>query len=59
MSKKLSKRFATALAKVDTKKAYEPIAALTLLKETATANLMKQQRFIFVWALTLNILTNS
>jgi large subunit ribosomal protein L1 len=37
MSKKLSKRFATALAKVDTKRAYEPIAALTLLKETATA----------------------
>lgn len=37
MSKKLSKRFATALAKVDIKKAYEPIAALTLLKETATA----------------------
>ena len=37
MSKKLSKRFAAALAKVDTKKAYEPIAALTLLKETATA----------------------
>jgi large subunit ribosomal protein L1 len=37
MSKKLSKRFAAALAKVDAKKAYEPVDALTLLKETATA----------------------
>ena len=37
MSKKLSKRFAAALAKVDPKKAYEPMEALSLLKETATA----------------------
>jgi len=37
MSNKLSKRFAAALAKVDTKKAYDPLAALDLLKETATA----------------------
>jgi len=37
MAKKLSKRFAAALAKVDPKKAYEPLEALNLLKETATA----------------------
>ncbi len=37
MAKKLSKRFAAALAKVDPKKAYEPMEALNLLKETATA----------------------
>lgn len=37
MAKKLSKRFAAALAKVDPKKAYEPMEALSLLKETATA----------------------
>ena len=37
MAKKLSKRFAAALAKVDPKKAYEPLEALSLLKETATA----------------------
>lgn len=37
MAKKLSKRFAAALAKVDPKKAYDPLEALSLLKETATA----------------------
>ncbi|MFM7192108.1 MAG: 50S ribosomal protein L1 [Microcystaceae cyanobacterium] len=37
MAKKLSKRFAAALAKIDPKKAYEPLEALNLLKETATA----------------------
>ncbi|MFM8293621.1 MAG: 50S ribosomal protein L1 [Microcystaceae cyanobacterium] len=37
MAKKLSKRFAAALAKVDPKKAYDPLEALNLLKETATA----------------------
>ena len=36
MSKKLSRRYKEALAKVETK-AYEPIDALKLLKETATA----------------------
>jgi len=37
MSKKLSKRFKEASAKVDPRKAYEPTEAITLLKETATA----------------------
>ena len=37
MSKKLSKRIKEALAKIDQKKAYQPIEALELLKETATA----------------------
>ncbi|HAC64076.1 MAG TPA: 50S ribosomal protein L1 [Cyanothece sp. UBA12306] len=37
MSKKLSKRFKEALAKVDQDKTYEPLEALQLLKETATA----------------------
>jgi large subunit ribosomal protein L1 len=37
MSKKLSKRFKEALAKVDQRKAYEPTEAIALLKETATA----------------------
>ncbi|BBA79752.1 50S ribosomal protein L1 [cyanobacterium endosymbiont of Rhopalodia gibberula] len=37
MSKKLSKRFKEALAKVDEDKLYEPLEALQLLKETATA----------------------
>lgn len=36
MSKKVSRRFKEALAKVETK-AYEPLEALQLLKETATA----------------------
>lgn len=35
--KKLSRRFREALAKVDKEKAYEPLEALKLLKETATA----------------------
>jgi large subunit ribosomal protein L1 len=37
MAKKLSKRFKEALAKVDIDKLYEPLEALQLLKETATA----------------------
>ncbi|ACK69473.1 ribosomal protein L1 [Gloeothece citriformis PCC 7424] len=37
MAKKLSRRFKEALAKVDQDKAYEPLEALNLLKETATA----------------------
>ena len=37
MPKKLSKRFKEAFAKVDQRKAYEPIEAIALLKETATA----------------------
>ncbi len=37
MSKKLSKRFKEAFAKVDQRKAYEPTDAIALLKETATA----------------------
>jgi len=37
MSKKLSKRFKEAFAKVDQRKAYEPTEAIALLKETATA----------------------
>ena len=37
MSKKLSKRFKEALAKVDQRKAYDPTEAIALLKETATA----------------------
>ncbi len=37
MTQKLSKRFKEALAKVDPKTAYEPLAAIDLLKETATA----------------------
>lgn len=37
MSKKLSKRFREALAKVDQSKAYEPADAIALLKDTATA----------------------
>lgn len=37
MSKKLSKRFKEAFAKVDQHKAYEPTEAIALLKETATA----------------------
>jgi large subunit ribosomal protein L1 len=37
MTKKISKRLKAAQAKVDQTKAYEPLAALALLKETATA----------------------
>lgn len=37
MSKKISRRLKEALAKVDQDKAYEPLEALSLLKETATA----------------------
>lgn len=37
MTKKISKRLKAALAKVDQDKAYEPLEALALLKETATA----------------------
>lgn len=37
MPKKLSKRIRAALEKIDQDKAYEPLEALTLLKETATA----------------------
>ena len=37
MKKKISRRFKEALAKVDEKKVYEPLEALQLLKETATA----------------------
>ena len=37
MSTKLSRRFKEALAKVEEDKAYEPLEALQLLKETATA----------------------
>jgi large subunit ribosomal protein L1 len=37
MAKKLSRRFKEALSKVEENKAYEPIDALKLLKETATA----------------------
>jgi large subunit ribosomal protein L1 len=37
MTKKISKRLKAALAKVDQEKAYEPLEALALLKETATA----------------------
>jgi large subunit ribosomal protein L1 len=37
MSKKISRRLREALAKVDKEKAYEPLEALQLLKETATA----------------------
>jgi large subunit ribosomal protein L1 len=37
MTKKLSRRFKEALSKVEEDKAYEPLEALKLLKETATA----------------------
>ncbi len=37
MSKKLSRRFKEALAKVEESKEYEPLEAIELLKETATA----------------------
>jgi large subunit ribosomal protein L1 len=37
MAKKLSKRFKEALAKVENDKLYEPLEALQLLKQTATA----------------------
>jgi len=37
MSKKLSKRLQAIAGKVDKKNAYEPLVAMTLLKETATA----------------------
>lgn len=37
MAKKLSRRFKEALSKVEEDKAYEPLEALKLLKETATA----------------------
>ena len=37
MSKKISRRFKEALAKVEEGKVYEPLEALKLLKETATA----------------------
>ncbi|WP_013322792.1 50S ribosomal protein L1 [Gloeothece verrucosa] len=37
MPKKISRRLKEALAKVDENKAYEPLEALNLLKETATA----------------------
>ncbi|MEM8777719.1 MAG: 50S ribosomal protein L1 [Cyanobacteria bacterium P01_G01_bin.49] len=37
MPKKLSKRIKEALSKIDQEKAYEPLEALKLLKETATA----------------------
>ncbi|MEB3229136.1 MAG: 50S ribosomal protein L1 [Synechocystis sp.] len=37
MTKKLSKRLQAAIAKVDDKKVYDPLAAVQLLKETATA----------------------
>ncbi len=41
MAKKLSKRFREALAKVDQNKAYDPLEALQLLKETATAKFVE------------------
>jgi large subunit ribosomal protein L1 len=37
MTTKLSKRMQAAIAKIDDKRAYEPLEALQLLKETATA----------------------
>ena len=37
MTKKFSKRFQASLEKVDSNQAYEPLAAIQLLKETATA----------------------
>ena len=37
MTKKLSKRLQAAVAKIDDKKMYDPLAAVQLLKETATA----------------------
>jgi large subunit ribosomal protein L1 len=37
MTRKISKRLKEAIAKVDQNKAYEPLEAMTLLKETATA----------------------
>jgi large subunit ribosomal protein L1 len=37
MSKKQSRRYLEALGKVDKEKVYEPLEALQLLKETATA----------------------
>ncbi|MDJ0580392.1 50S ribosomal protein L1 [Crocosphaera sp.] len=37
MRKKLSKRIKEALSKIDQERVYEPLEALTLLKETATA----------------------
>ena len=37
MTKKISRRLREAIAKVDDTKAYEPLEALNLLKETATA----------------------
>ena len=37
MPKKLSKRIKEALSKIDQEREYEPLEALTLLKETATA----------------------
>lgn len=37
MSKKVSRRFKEALSKIEEDKAYEPLEALKLLKETATA----------------------
>ena len=37
MTNKLSKRMRAAIAKIDDKRAYEPLEALQLLKETATA----------------------
>ena len=37
MPKKLSKRIKEALSKIDQERVYEPLEALTLLKETATA----------------------
>jgi large subunit ribosomal protein L1 len=41
MSKKMSRRLREALAKVDKEKAYEPLEALQLLKETATAKFIE------------------
>lgn len=41
MTKKLSKRLREALAKVDKDKAYAPLEALELLKETATAKFVE------------------
>ncbi|AFZ35307.1 ribosomal protein L1 [Stanieria cyanosphaera PCC 7437] len=41
MTKKLSRRMREALAKVDQDKAYEPLEALQLLKETATAKFVE------------------
>jgi large subunit ribosomal protein L1 len=41
MAKKISRRMREALAKVDQDKAYEPLEALKLLKETATAKFVE------------------